>query len=273
MESTLALQYQDLMGEVGLFLGWGRGAYFGDTAWDTRQQNIIDRTVASGLRQFYYPPPAQGMTGSYDWSFLKPTALLDFPPGVDLIPLPDDFGGFEGPLTLQTTGSTAQPWRIEWRNEGDIRRMYSLTPSQTGPPIYASETPVKGTVATAGQRFQLLIFPVADMDYTLQCQYYIHPDYLSGAFPYAYGGPAHAETILESCLAIAEERLDDVAKGQGPHGIKFMERLLASISMDRRHKPQKIGRNLDRSDDDGRRGNPHDWGWSPNNTYNGSSFD
>ena len=53
------------------------------------------------------------------------------------------------------------------------------------------------------------------------------PDYLSTPFPYAYGGAEHAETILESCLAVAELRLDDMA---GPHNQQFMARLAASIS-------------------------------------------
>lgn len=269
MESSLSLQYVQLKGEVGEFLGYGRGPDNGnDSLWNAAQISDIDFCVASGLRQFYFPPPAEGERGSYDWSFLKPTASCPFVSGATTVLLPDDFGGFEGPVTLLTTSTTAMPWKIEWRNEGSLREMYAVNPSMTGPPMFCAQMPLKGTTGTQGQRFQLLLFPAADQDYTLQFQYYIAPDYLSGAFPYAYGGAPHAETILESCLAIAEQRRDDATS---VHTAKFKERLLASISMDRRNKPQKLGPNNDRSDELGwNRQNVH-W-WSPAPTYNGQAF-
>jgi hypothetical protein len=250
-------------------MGWGRGAnVYGDTAWTNDQQFQIDGIVASGLRNFYYPSSVDGQPSSYDWSFLHPTATADFPVSAQSINLPDDFGGFEGQITLLTVTSTAQPWCIQWRNEGSIREMYACTPSMSGPPMFACQMAVKGTTGTAGQRFKLLVFPGADQDYTLQFQYYINPDYLSGAFPYAYGGAQHSETILESCLAVAEVRLDDA---MSVHSAKFRERLQASVSVDRRNKPAKIGQNLDRSDwVYGQRINPHIWAGPA--TYNGQGF-
>jgi hypothetical protein len=160
------------------------------------------------------------------------------------------------------------PWLIQWRNEGALREMYAATPTMTGPPMLAALSPLKGTTGIAGQRFILHMFPAADQNYTLQAQYYINPDYLSGAFPFAYGGAPHAETILESCLAIAEQRRDDAMT---VHTAKFKERLLASISMDRRLKPQKLGLNRDESDTrQWQRSDVH-W-WAPAATYNGTSF-
>ena len=103
MESTLALQYKDLLAETGLFLGFGRGEEFGDTAWTTQQQAAIESCVKSGLRNFYWPPPVEGTPSSYDWSFLKPTASLALVSGQSAIQLPDDFGGFDGPLTVLTS--------------------------------------------------------------------------------------------------------------------------------------------------------------------------
>jgi hypothetical protein len=268
MESTLSLKLSDLQAKLGTFLGWGRGAAFQETAWSTSQQAVIDDCTQSGLRRFYWPTPADGQQTSYDWSFLKPTSTADFPQGAQYVPLPDDFGGFEDQITLLTTNSTAQPWRVEWRNEGELRRMYSVTPVMTGPPMYAATQPLKGTTPTQGQRFQLFLFPAADQDYTLQFQYYIAPDYLTGATPYSYGGAQHTETILESCLAIAEERLDDAS---GIHAQAFASRLSASIAMDRRLKPQKIGPNLDRSDRQGwERRDVHYY--APAATYNGGGF-
>lgn len=254
------------MARVGSYQGWGRGASYGDLAWTNSQQFEIDGIVAEGLRNFYYPSAAAGENQCYDWSFLKPTSLLTLASAASTVDLPDDFGGFEGQITLSTT--TGQTWKIDWRNEGSIREMFSATPNITGPPMFVCQTPLKGTKANQGQRFQLLVFPTADAAYTLQVRYYLNPDYLTVNSPYAYGGPQHASTIMESCLAIAEQRLNDTF---GPHSVKFKERLLASIAMDRKNKPIKLGTNLDHSDDlvwDRR--NVH-WG-APAATYNGNSF-
>jgi hypothetical protein len=268
-ESTLSLALTDFEGEIGVFLGWGRGPTFGDPAWTTQQQNVINSCLRSGLRQFYFPSPMDGESSSYNWSFLRPTATLDLPPNASVVNLPDDFGSVDGNITVLSTASVSQPWQIVWRHEATIRQMYSVTPLLTGPTMYASIIPLKGTTGTQGQRFQLLVFPLADQDYTLQMTYYLNADCLTGAYPYAYGGAPHVETILESCLKIAEERMDDSST---VHAMKFQERLAASISMDRRLKPQSLGPNLDKSD-----GQPY---WSrewihygaPAATYDGAPF-
>src|SRR5260370_1369877 len=195
MESTLSLQITDLTGEVGFFLGYGRGAVNGEAAYSTLQQNAIDSIVKSGLRQFYFPPPIEGMESSYDWSFLKPRATVGFPPKAQTIPLPDDFGGFEGQLVL--TATTSQMWwPIDLQNEGRVAMLFSETPSATGRPWIAALQWLKGTTVTAGQRAQLYLFPAADTDYKISFQYYILPDYLNAAFPYAYGGLLHTQTTV-----------------------------------------------------------------------------
>ena len=268
MEPSLNLPYAKLMAEVGEFLGYGRGAAFGDPAWDSRQQTDIDFCVQSGLRQFYYPVSVDGQPGSYTWSFLRPTFTITLAAGAQTVALPDDFGGFEGQISILTTGTTAMPWSIRWLNESRIRDMYQQTPTMTGPPMYAVTEPLKGTAGDRGQRWQLLVFPLADQTYTLTGTYSINPDALDGALPYAYGGAEHAETVLESCLAIAEQRRDDA---MSVHTMKYKERLQASISMDRNKKPDNLGYNADRSDG-------YEWnrrsihGFEAAATYNGQAF-
>jgi hypothetical protein len=245
MESTLSLQITDLNAEVGLFVGYGRGVNNGDPAWTKQQQDLLDSICKSGIRQVLFPPPLEGMESSYDWSFLKPRATVDFPPKASTIPLPDDFGGFEGQITL--SAATGQMWwPINLMNEGRVAQLFSETPTATGRPWIAALQWLKPTTATSGQRAQLYLFPAADTDYKLQFQYYFLPNYLDGAFPFPLGGMLHAELFLESCLAVAERRLDDLENG--PHKQAFMERLAASVSADRRNKPQVGGYNGDRSD-------------------------
>jgi hypothetical protein len=258
-EPTLSLTYNDLAGEVGTFLGWGRGAAFGDPAWTNQQQPAIDSCVRSGLRQFYFPPPIEGMEVAYDWSFLKPIVTLSLATDQTTLPLPDDFGGVEGRITL-SSAQGIQWWPLEFYGVGQIYQQQSTYPTTTGRPWMTCVEPLKGTTGTQGQRWQLRVWPRPDTAYTIQFQYYINPDYLTGSNPYAYGGAQHVETILESCLAVAEQRLDDA---MGVHTMKFKERLLASINMDRKSKPQTLGYNGDRSDLRDRRWGPRSdrvWG-------------
>jgi len=238
-ESTLSLQYTDLAGEVGFLLGYGRGAELGDPAWTPQQQTAIDSCVKSGLRNFYVP------TEGYDWSFMRPTITLDFPLNAQTVTLPDDFGGIEGQITLKSTSSQVS-WPIPVMGEGLVRERYSMLPAATGRPQFAALVPLRATTATAGQRQQLFFFPAADQGYTIQFSYYVLPDYLNKAFPYAMGGMQHIETILESCLAVAERRLDN--QDDGPHARDFRMRMAASIAYDRKLKPQKLGYNGDKSD-------------------------
>lgn len=248
MESTLSLRKSDLEAEIGHFLGYGRGADNGGTTWDSYQSGDIDSCLKSGLRSFYFPPVAEGRGDAYDWSFLRPTRTLTLVSGDSTLNLPDDFGGIEGDITMTSTASSAY-YPIPVVGEGTVRGRYaSLSSTETGRPELAAVQPIKGTGAAHGQRFQLYVWPIADADYSLSFTYYIHPDALTGNSPYAYGGMAHAETILESCLAIAEQRLDDAS---AIHSAKFQERLAASIAVDRRLKPQLLGYNGDGSDDYG----------------------
>ncbi len=244
MESSLTLGYRELMAETGQFLGYGKGADFGYQAWDAKQRDQLDSIVQSGLRQFYHPPPLPNESSSYDWSFLKPTADVVVESGASTAKLPDDFGGFEGELTI-TSSSSINWWSLPLTNEGYVRQRHSLSPTTTGRPQIAAVEWLKGTSGKEGQRSQLYVWPTTDAQYTLRCPYYYHPRAMTESLPYALGGMGHSETILESCLAIAEQRLDDMP---GVHTGKFMERLAASVSLDRRMKPQHLGYNRDLSD-------------------------
>lgn len=243
-ESTLTQSLKDLYGAVGRFLGYGRGELNNDTMWSQAQKADVEEVIKSGYRQFLFPPPAGGSGSSYDWSFLQPTATLTLASGSQTIQLPDDFGEPQGPVTMTSAASTI-PWQIPIRGEGVIRQMFQQLPDATGRPEMIAFQPIKGTQPTHGQRYQAYVFPAADGDYQITLRYYVLADALKESLPFAYGGMAHSETIREACLMAAEQFLDDTA---GVHTMKFQERLAASISLDRRMKPEVIGYNGDRSD-------------------------
>lgn len=242
-ESSLSLRYIDLKAAAGLFLGWGRGSDFGDVAYDTRKSSLLDQMVRSGLRQFYFPAPTEKNGVSYEWSFLRPSTTLTLASGAQSIDLPDDFGGFDGPLYVSNdTGTNGLP--VEITGMARVRQARVLTSDSTGRPVLAAVDPVKGTTAGRGQRHTLEVYPLADAAYTLYGAYHIHPEALSGDRPYAYGGPQHAETIQAAVIAAAELYLDDTKSVRKD---LFMERLATSISQDRKLKPQVQGYNGDRS--------------------------
>ncbi len=111
---------------------------------------------------------------------------------------------------------------------------------------------MKGTALTHGQRLQFIVWPKADQNYTLVFPYTIAGDFLTGALPYAYGGPQHAETLLAACKYVAERDIDS-HPGNGPMEIAWKNALAGSIRMDRRNKGQFLGRNNDYSDEMRRR--------------------
>lgn len=244
-ESTLSLKADDFRSQIGFFLGYGNGALYGETAYTTAQLLSINRCLESAQRRFYFP--ALPGVGVYEWSFLKPLATMSLLENAREVHLPDDFNGIDGPITVtvQQQPVTVQWWPVKTTNPGLLRVQQTNFPNMTGRPLMAAEEPIKGTGPNQGQRFKLHVFPMADQDYTLQFTYSVLPDAINASNPYPYGGATHAETFLESCLACAEEKLDDM---QGVHAAAFERRLIASIAQDRRHKPQAMGYNGDGSD-------------------------
>lgn len=244
MESSLSLKVADIASEIGVFAGFGAGADNDDTVWSTEQSRDIYRAIKSGLRQFYFPAPLMPGESSYDWSFLKPIASLAFAEGETTVDLPDDFGGLEGKITVSTATSTVcESLRIV--NPGILSQLFAQQADATGIPQAAALIPIKGTSQTEGQRSQLYLYPTADAAYTLTLQYYVLPNYLDTYHPYAYGGASHSETIMAACKMAYEESRNNMF---GVWAVKFKERLAASISLDRRQKPQDFGYNGDSSD-------------------------
>lgn len=269
----LLLSYDDLAASVGDFAGWTMGPNRGGRAWSDTEKARIDFSVQSGLRRFYYPEALDQAQAGYQWSFLQPITTASLNSGSSTLDLPEDYSGMIGVVTLQADGTATQPYKIEWSNVGKINELYSAYPAMTGPPLKVAIVSSVGTDSRVGQRFQLLFFPLSDQDYLAKFQYSISPRFLNGTAPFAYGGPAHVETILESCYAVFEERYDDQPPGTGPHSIAFRQRLVSSIAIDRRNKPAKVGYNGDRSDDRSSGGPGPFWHFaSPAATYNGQSL-
>lgn len=238
MLETLRVTFFDILAGVGVYLGYGAGAENGDTEWDDNQKRVVKQIIKGGLRRFYYC--------GINWSFLKPMATVTLASGESTVKLPDDYGSAEGRVNVENWGRP-----LDFGPIGEVYRKHSEQPDATGRPVCLCEEPLKST-GMREQRRQLKVWPIADQDYALTLQYNLNPTYLSGEFPFAYGGQQHAETILSACKAYAEMDLDNLK--DGPQQKEFMRLLAVSAEVDSRNKPQLLGLNLDRSDwmDDGR---------------------
>lgn len=169
--------------------------------------------------------------------------------------LPDDFGGLDGDLYYASDDNAFYPVRLT--SEGMIlshRMRETITVSPCDKIEMCAVVPVNSTSASEGQRWTLMTWPglASGLLYTVTFRYHALQNALSLTRPYALGGAAHFETLLASCLAVAEQFQNDVA---GLMTNRFYERLSASVSHDRlRNLPSSYGYNGDKS---GRQGTVH----------------
>jgi hypothetical protein len=241
-ESTLSINYSELLSEIGRYLGYTRDT----TAWSTEERSDVDSVIKSGLRQFYVPPPLSANETSHSWAFLKPLETLTTEIDVDTYDLPDDFGGIDGDFSYEA-GLGKQFIRVA--GEGLVRNLQS-TSNSSGVPSVAAIRP-KPSDGTTGQRFEVVFWKKPNAAYVLSYRKLVLMNALSDEYPYPLGGMQHGETILESCLAVAEQRLNDGTKGT--HWQTFMLKLAASVMYERRSfVPGFLGYNGDRSDFGGR---------------------
>lgn len=271
-ESGLSLSIDDLKAEIGHYLGYGRGTPFSEAAWDTYQSNTIVAVLKSGLSNVYTPPPLSEREPPHSWSFLRPFASLTLLSGTTTVPLPDGFGGFEGPLYVTEPSTARNQFQLRVTHEGKVQQMHATQPTTTGAPRICCEKVLDGTTANGSTRSELYVWPTSDADYELQATWKHLPGMLTGSFPYPPGGAEHAELFKASCLAAAELQIDDAP---GPRQMAFMQRLSASVHVDRKRKGHFIGYNGDRSDNRLRQQRMPGWTryYSNNDvTYNGDNL-
>lgn len=239
-ESTLSLSLTDLRKEVGWFWLGERTS----SNWSSDETTQIDEIINSGLRQFYHPAPTQIAPKGHKWTFLEPTTTLTTSADDYDYNLSADFGGLLGSITYAGTDNRWFPVEMTGENRIRLLRQRDFTDVNSDPKLAAIRP--KSSDGSNGQRFELLLWPTPDKAYTLSYKYHALANKLTTGNPYPLGGEAHAETILESCLAVAETRMDNVA---GIHSAAFQSRLNASISYDRKlHTPERMGYNGDGSD-------------------------
>jgi hypothetical protein len=149
--------------------------------------------------------------------------------------LPDDFGGIRSDLTYDASQGYGP---LAWMAAETIQRMRNDRTS-TGHPAYAAVAPTTHD-GSAGQRWDLLLHPTSNADYTLHLQYAVLANALTDSNNYPYGGAEYREAIIASCEAIVELEKTNGHGGQWEH---FLITLHAAVLADQDNTGAKnIGR-------------------------------
>jgi hypothetical protein len=228
-ESTLSISLSDLQTEVGRFLG-----YDVDPAqWSDAVAGEVDRVIQSGIRQFYYPPAVEGVDPGYEWSFLKPVAELTTADGDVAQDMPDNFGRIVGDLHFD---ASVYAQSITIISEHRILALLQQNDDE-GRPRHAALR-FKESDGTNGQRQEIVWWPTPDAAYTLTYRYEAFAGKLTESNAYPLGGMRYAELIIESCLAVAEQRANDE---RGLHWEAFTRLLVTAVAQDRKNGARYFG--------------------------------
>lgn len=236
-ESTLTLTRLQLKTAVGQYLSLSRTI----ADWSAENASDVDLILASGLRNFYSPhiksknPSAPHHT--HVWSFLIGRTSVSLSNGTATYDLADDFGGF---VDTELAFTSSKDWPLllvpMWRVLEKIQSGTSMPSGITQPLLAAVER--KSFTAATGQRWQIVVWPTPTSSLTATGRYRSEPDLFANDAHYPMGNALHAETIQESCLAAAEELMNDQS---AVHRERFVVLLEASIAADRElHKSEAV---------------------------------
>lgn len=224
---TLAVSYDDLKRSVSHYLGWDA-----DKLTD-REESIVDDCIQSGVRRFYYPPIAEQYAPDFEWSFLRQKGVVQTTAGISSYELPDGFGRISGQLVVE--GEIGP--NVVVVSLADVTRM--LTRGEKGRPRFAA-TSCEQAFGQRGQSKRIHLYPIPDRDYVLD----FNCDADTGKIdperrPFPLGGAMFSELVTESCLAVAEQNVNDE---KGLHTENFNQLVSAMIAKDRKAGAQVFGR-------------------------------
>lgn len=163
--------------------------------------------------------------------------------------LPASFAGIDGPLTYDTlfgSDPNRADQTIEVTSEAKLRDMSQYLEDRDDKPKAAAIVQT-GATGTAGTSHRIQFFPIPDAEFRLDYTQTNEPVHISGSeSAEPLGGALHGETIMASCLAIAEQFFIP----NSPHGYQdsYRRRLAASVELDRQSvRSEVLGYNSDPS--------------------------
>jgi len=178
--------------------------------------------------------------------------------------LPDDFGRLAGSLHYEADENRI---KIDIIPLSDLLELRSRS-NETDAPRYAAIRP-RASDGSAGQKQEILFWPKTSAYYALSYSYEAYQGALADANPYPLGGMQMSELYLESCLSVAEQRMNDEA---GLHTQLYQALLLDAVSRDMKKGAHSYGQMGHREHDEygqGRRPRGYTGG-TYQITYNGN---
>ncbi len=162
--------------------------------------------------------------------------------------LPATFAGIEGTIAYDSffgTDPQRSDMTIEVTDITKLRDKFQYLDDRDDKPLAAAVF-TTGATGTAGTSHRIQIYPIPDAAYRLRYVQINEPSAVaSGQTP--LGGDLHGETILASCLGIAEHKIFP----NSPHRYReqYINRLRASVELDRQaYTTENLGYNGDPSD-------------------------
>lgn len=148
--------------------------------------------------------------------------------------LPDTFGRIIGDLHYAASEYSVPVVVV---SENRLRTLLQSSIDEARPQYAAVR--YKASDGSDGQRQEILWWPIPNEEYVLTYRYEAFTGKLvKTTAGYPLGGMKHSETIIESCIAIAEQRMND---SKGIHWDQFVRLLSTSIAQDRKNSAQYFG--------------------------------
>jgi len=150
--------------------------------------------------------------------------------------LPSTFGG-EYTGSIGYAAGSNNGIKMQWTNEGIIRRLRENVDSQTGNPIRAAVRKMDAT--DVARRWELIVDPIPSDDVTVEFPYELHFTALSSDSDTHPAGPHYDEAILAACEAYAEMHGQDSLQGR----VQYYENkaLPAAHRRNLRSAPKRLG--------------------------------
>jgi hypothetical protein len=210
----------------------------------------ISSVAAGAITLTTSPDDATSLT----FRITRPTANYD---------LPDSFSRIRGNLHYAADEYRAA---VEIVSVGSILDMRAHN-NRDGTPAFAAIC-YKTSDGSDGQRQEILFWPKPDAYYVLTYIYEAYSGQLSDSNPYPLGGMHLSELYIESCLAVAEQRVNNEA---GLHTQTYQALLADAIMRDKKRGARIFGQMGGGEDGDGqtfRRGSKQ-YNSAYDITYNG----
>jgi hypothetical protein len=237
-ESTdLLVNKAYLKRRIGIQLGIGPH----QAAWNHSEQQTVKLILETGLRKFYGPKVLPGERYAHNWSFLKPVKAMTLVSGQYKYDFPEGFVMLDGEEIVYEPGTAIIYPPIKRVAERQVAANLQLNHASSRPQWMAYRP--KAFDEATGTRYEAVFWPVPDQEYVINYRCILNPTVMSEETTLPLGSPMDAQTLLEACLAAAEE----IQGKLGLHSKLFDDCLAASISRDRKAgSADSLGFNVDR---------------------------